>query len=853
MKRLNSIIAFIMVIIMMPVVPAFAEEPVDVTPPEIVSFEGFSNDSIDAREDYINARIDLVEDGRGVAGIGVWLKDKVTGKEYYELGWDIKDGGPLYTGSHTIQIPVNSRIPVGEYSTICVTARDVAGNTNRRTYDPEEHVCDVTVTASEYSDPTQTRITEIKLLERNNLDARETLPVQVTIDAKESLVGTIDLMFLNRDNGEYYDVIAYSRLGWESGTYVLDFEYVDQWPIGKYTLMGTEVIDTMQRDCANFDVSEVDERTIRITESDYQSFKDRAIKGLSVSNQTIETPGVIHAELIINDAGAESKDLFVSYQGKIKNYGFNAPLHKTGETEKGYSIYQAALPVGPFTESGELQLNSLSVYSDTPGATWTSLKRIDFTWQEDLADITITSPCDITYFGALGNDSYLEKIKGMDEGETAVIDYTYKTIAKAEIFQAIAGKNKTIVFVDNEIQWVFNGLNIDPADCKDIDLKHKITAPTGLSEGFSDDERVIKIEYADNGKLPGEAQMRINDEYIRALYDMPDADLYLSYLQDNGDIVLEDDDVDMAEDEYYEYETDHNSDFALSENKAKIGKTTVSDVSNGWKSIKLTWQKTGGAGYYIYRSTTKNGKYTKIATVKSKCWYLDKDIKKGKTYYYKVKPFAYAKALNETARISDAHKAYTRLKRPAVDNMFTGLKPSYVKLEWNPVKDASKYEIYRSAFRNTGYQKIATVKSCSFMDLYLTHEKTYYYKVRAVHKDSKYNSDFSKPIEACSELRYKYTSFAEANLSIGNKTANVWVTIRGNTTKIEGTAYLQKRKSGTWTTIKKWTKSADGSTLTISKTKKVTSGKYRVKGVLKAYQGKKKETVTVFSRIVKSK
>jgi len=64
---------------------------------------------------------------------------------------------------------------------------------------------------------------------------------------------------------------------------------------------------------------------------------------------------------------------------------------------------------------------------------------------------------------------------------------------------------------------------------------------------------------------------------------------------------------------------------------------------------KLTWTKQmANTGYQVYRSTSKNGTYSKISTLKgtSKRTYTDSKVKKGKTYYYKVR--AYAKVNGKT-------------------------------------------------------------------------------------------------------------------------------------------------------------------------------------------------------------
>ncbi len=65
---------------------------------------------------------------------------------------------------------------------------------------------------------------------------------------------------------------------------------------------------------------------------------------------------------------------------------------------------------------------------------------------------------------------------------------------------------------------------------------------------------------------------------------------------------------------------------------------TVKASVTGEKQVKVTWSGVSKAkNYYIYRSTKKNSGYTRIATVKSsKKSYVDKKVKTGKTYYYKV-------------------------------------------------------------------------------------------------------------------------------------------------------------------------------------------------------------------------
>ena len=60
------------------------------------------------------------------------------------------------------------------------------------------------------------------------------------------------------------------------------------------------------------------------------------------------------------------------------------------------------------------------------------------------------------------------------------------------------------------------------------------------------------------------------------------------------------------------------------------------------KTAKITWEKVSGAsGYEIYSATSKNGKYKKVMTIKKggTVSYKNTKLKKGKTYYYKVRAY----------------------------------------------------------------------------------------------------------------------------------------------------------------------------------------------------------------------
>lgn len=72
--------------------------------------------------------------------------------------------------------------------------------------------------------------------------------------------------------------------------------------------------------------------------------------------------------------------------------------------------------------------------------------------------------------------------------------------------------------------------------------------------------------------------------------------------------------------------------------------TKISGISNKKKNkLTISWKKSSDAkGYEIWRKTGKNGKYKRIKTItkKSTVKYTNSKLRKGKTYYYRVRSYA---------------------------------------------------------------------------------------------------------------------------------------------------------------------------------------------------------------------
>ncbi len=163
-------------------------------------------------------------------------------------------------------------------------------------------------------------------------------------------------------------------------------------------------------------------------------------------------------------------------------------------------------------------------------------------------------------------------------------------------------------------------------------------------------------------------------------------------------------------------------------NDAATGKVTL-----GWAAVK------GAAKYEVYRSSSKNGLYTKKSTTDGLS-FTDTSAKVGYTYYYKVRAVA---ADGTKGTYSAVVSRTCDCAAPVVkggNNASTGK----VTLTWDKVSGAKEYVVYRANYSNGTYTKMYTTKNTSYTNTTANAGYTYYYKVQAISsKTSDANSAMS--------------------------------------------------------------------------------------------------------------
>jgi lactocepin len=152
-------------------------------------------------------------------------------------------------------------------------------------------------------------------------------------------------------------------------------------------------------------------------------------------------------------------------------------------------------------------------------------------------------------------------------------------------------------------------------------------------------------------------------------------------------------------------------------------------ASYATNAITLTWNKVSGAnGYEVYRATSKNGKYTKVASV-TKTSYKDSKLKAGKTYYYKVCAYKSVEGTKLCGDYSAIVVAGTQTAKPSL-KVVAGKKKA--TLTWKKVSGADGYELQMSTSKSGNYKKIKTVnsKTVKYTKSKLTKGKKYFFKMR---------------------------------------------------------------------------------------------------------------------------
>ena len=156
----------------------------------------------------------------------------------------------------------------------------------------------------------------------------------------------------------------------------------------------------------------------------------------------------------------------------------------------------------------------------------------------------------------------------------------------------------------------------------------------------------------------------------------------------------------------------------------------LTSISNGSGKVTVKWNKvTGASGYYVYRQTYSNGKWSgwkKVATIKN-TYYNDTNVSSGKYYKYTVRAYngSYISYYNTTGL------KIKYLAAPKISSASS--RRDGILINWNKISGASGYYVYRKA-PSRDWKKIATIKgntTIKYLDETPRKGVTYQYCVKA--------------------------------------------------------------------------------------------------------------------------
>lgn len=699
---------------------------VDTEPPVLKGLVMQGADSVQADGD-MTMEID-VEDASGVIYLELYFENSDGDVAYM---YPLAGGGTLYSGKHTIQGGAGfSRN--GTYMLMAVTLEDANGNE---------------IEYSNYGDYTALDDLGIQR-EVNIVGAAEAQPLPMlksfvvrnpeAVDAKGYI--TVDLEMENSSfnsvtvgfnhTSGYYSRLDYNAHGEKTGKQTIKIPAYDNLPAGENRITwisvwgsgGTEYYHYSEtKDCFYTEYADPRQylpadavtKTINVVNSTADTVAP-VVNSVDIKTHNLLLPTALQVEVDITEDHIGDRSGVRDFSLVFRNengHEIYTPNYLPNDIFGKYTgTWTLNIPFSPFMGEGNYTLEEIHIDDGNINQTRYQGAELDAICSD--RTLTMNSPYNIAYEGPLGNtEEVLDAVNTLEEGETAVLDARLTTIVPKAVFESIAGKDVTLVISMDDVEWVFDGKKVVRSRCKDIDVATGISPEDGQEYGYADDKQVLVIYFADNGKLPGQAKVRINNAYISAKYHMGIDHLMLTY-DNGGQMIVEDMNVAIEGDEAAVLVIDHNSKFILSGGLLSISKAKVS-VSNciysgKWLkpsvTVKLRGKKLDSK---YYKKKYSNNKKVGTATVV---------VNGNPDFGYKGKATGHF---------------YINPKKASISKVTAGKRKITVKMKSKPsALGATTYKIeYRVA--GTSKWKSTTTKSYTKTIKNLKKGKRYQVRVRA--------------------------------------------------------------------------------------------------------------------------
>ena len=308
------------------------------------------------------------------------------------------------------------------------------------------------------------------------------------------------------------------------------------------------------------------ELSFTVTNESGEDVTAPVLKGISIDKTEVEVPSEVTITLDVEDdlSGYKSAVVSVINRKNGRTIDFCNSSHNNPN--------KVIIPISEWEPSGMFEVDAVSLFDnnnnisryntdDLPNQVSFLVKNID---KDNPTGDIITST---------NNANLVEDIQNMADGSTAHIYYGNGATISKEVFEEIKGQEKTIALKSDGIEWIFNGQDVTDENIKKIDLTTSIEAKwnsdSDAAEGIDWEQNALILSFAENGKLPAPATIRIKADWV--FKDAVGTENLYVYYYDNTtkEYVQVAADLTITKDEYLEFTIDHNSDFVITQGELK--------------------------------------------------------------------------------------------------------------------------------------------------------------------------------------------------------------------------------------------------------------------------------------------
>ncbi len=211
-----------------------------------------------------------------------------------------------------------------------------------------------------------------------------------------------------------------------------------------------------------------------------------------------------------------------------------------------------------------------------------------------------------------------EMISALPDEEAVTVDCSENSEVSADVFSAIAGTKKEVTFTSEGISWEFSGSDIDASAAKKINLSTTITKisqqdpnTVGAIENLLGKEsNALVLKFAENGKLPGKAKIRVNaDGALKEYLGTTGLDVYY-WDSENNKLVSIASGVSINENNEIVFEIDHCSYYVVkgretTKEDKHIPEDANKDVPVGYEMLFRLYNP--NSGEHFYTTSKKEG------------------------------------------------------------------------------------------------------------------------------------------------------------------------------------------------------------------------------------------------------